>query len=837
MRLFFFLSLFALLVSAEEKRVTLQLSWLHQFQFAGYYMAVQKGYYKEAGIDLIIKEYTPANLNIPSDFTLHKSDVLIDATENNDILLLGASFQKSPMVLLSANLNVLSPKDVENRRVMITKGASSSASIMGMLAASRVDLSKVAFQKHSFRVEDLIEGRTDFMASYLSNELLVLQEKKIPYKVLDPSDYGFGFYDDFLTTTKSFEANNPELTKAFYEATIRGWEYAYSHIEESARVIYERYNTQHKELYRLIQEGEVLKTLAYDKKGEIGTITLQKLQEMVGVFKVLSYIKSDVIAEDLIYKHNKETLLSIEIDKRVMVGSIVFLFLLVLVLYLMYRDRKSKVFLESLMNNMGEGVFSVDASGELTWINPKALEMLGYKLSDVLAQAHELFHHHKQSGERYEFYECPVTLTMLDKEIRESEEYFIRSDGTFFPVLLVTAPVEDGVIALFRDITEEKKVHKILEDSHEVLQQISEQVPGLIYQCQHFNDGRKKVLFASKALAEIFEVSQAEAREDANIMYGRIVEEQREDFNAAMAKASQNYNVLRYDFRVALPLKGMRYLRLMAKPQLQEDGTLIWNGYVEDITEIEESHRELIEKDKIMIAQSRNAAMGEMINMIAHQWRQPISTISMAVNNILVNYELEIDDAIATKKSLQEILYTTQELSKTIEDFRNFFKQERELETAVVDRVIEDALHVVEGSLLSDGIEVVSSMQAPKGVRIFSRELMHVIINILTNAKEALAQSRSENRKIYIVTHQQEESTKITICDNAGGIKDEIFTHIFEPYATTKGHSNGTGLGLYISKVIIEQHLRGSLHAMNTKEGACFEIMLLQESRDKEELV
>jgi nitrogen fixation/metabolism regulation signal transduction histidine kinase len=180
---------------------------------------------------------------------------------------------------------------------------------------------------------------------------------------------------------------------------------------------------------------------------------------------------------------------------------------------------------------------------------------------------------------------------------------------------------------------------------------------------------------------------------------------------------------------------------------------------------------------------------------------------------------------------MYEIIKQTQQLSKTIEDFRNFFKQDKEVQEVLVDEVMQEALDVIKSSFINHSIEVVISYNSKQKMLLFARELMHVFINILNNAKEALVQKNVQNMKISITTKDRNDGVYIQICDNAGGIDKTIFPHIFEPYFTTKENTNGTGLGLYIAKIIVEQHLKGTLHAMNHKDGACFEIILLKESR------
>lgn len=240
--------------------------------------------------------------------------------------------------------------------------------------------------------------------------------------------------------------------------------------------------------------------------------------------------------------------------------------------------------------------------------------------------------------------------------------------------------------------------------------------------------------------------------------------------------------------------------------------------------QIEEGIAKNIETQKMMIHQSRLAAMGEMISMIAHQWRQPLSTIALLSNNMYLDVEMETLDQERLKTALLNTIELTQELSKTIDDFRNFFKPDNTLVETNLEDVFQDVLLVV-GKSIDYGNITIDHVCAYNGnVMIYKRELIQVMVNILKNAKDAFERHPLENQKIEIRSLQEGDNIVLSICDNAGGIDVEFMKNIFDPYFSTKDERNGTGLGLYISKIIVEKHLKGSLRAYNSEVGACFEI-------------
>jgi PAS domain S-box-containing protein len=246
---------------------------------------------------------------------------------------------------------------------------------------------------------------------------------------------------------------------------------------------------------------------------------------------------------------------------------------------------------------------------------------------------------------------------------------------------------------------------------------------------------------------------------------------------------------------------------------------------------------ELKRKDQLMMAQSRHAAMGEMIGMIAHQWRQPISGIAMNANNILLDIALETFDTASATVYAQDILDQTQHLSKTIDDFRNFFKPDKSVTSVNLKEIIEETFTIVKESLTNNGIQIKTTYLSETKVDAYSRELMQVFVNLINNAKDALLSRETKEPYIDICVDEDELYLNTTVCDNGGGISEAVLPKLFDPYFTTKDEKTGTGLGLYMSKMIIEDHLHGVIEAYNSNDGACFKVRLLKNSPKNEILI
>ena len=235
---------------------------------------------------------------------------------------------------------------------------------------------------------------------------------------------------------------------------------------------------------------------------------------------------------------------------------------------------------------------------------------------------------------------------------------------------------------------------------------------------------------------------------------------------------------------------------------------------------------EIRRKDQMMIQQSRQAAMGEMIENIAHQWRQPLNQLSLIQSNIFIEYELgrlsdtKMEEYQAQSESL--MAYMTQ----TIDDFRNFFLPKHESAPFCVCTSIRQALELLKPTLSRYHIRTDLDCDGKPSAIGHENEFSQVLINILNNAKDAMLEHRCEHPMLTIKVEAQKERVQIAICDNGGGVDTAIADKIFDPYFTTKFKSQGTGIGLYMVKMIMEKSMNGRVRVSNSKEGACFYLEL-----------
>lgn len=249
--------------------------------------------------------------------------------------------------------------------------------------------------------------------------------------------------------------------------------------------------------------------------------------------------------------------------------------------------------------------------------------------------------------------------------------------------------------------------------------------------------------------------------------------------------------------------------RCVAKSRfIKKDGKDIKMASLLDITELKT-------KDKLFFQQSKMAAMGEMLENIAHQWRQPLSLISTCASGIKINKELDMLEDEYLSNSLRLILKNTQYLSDTIDDFRKFFKPDKQKQEFDINEVIEKALELLKQKFEMNYIKINIDFTKPLVISGYENEFLQVVLNLLHNSCDALNSNLEKDKNIFIQTKISKNNKIITIKDNAGGIKPELLEKVFEPYFTTKNKFKGTGIGLYMSNEIISKHMDGDISIKN----------------------
>ena len=835
--------------SQNLQKTSIQLMWVDQFEFAGFYMAKEKGFYEKIGLDVEIKKYNLSTnvlnevLEKKADFGVNSSSLIIKKSLGKDIVILGSIFQSSPLIILALkDSRIKNIHDIKNKKLMMTSEQYEAAPLQSMLISENISLKSINLIDHSFNVDDLINKKTDFMMAYTTNEPYLLKEKGYESQIFHLKDYGFNFYEEILFTSKEFANNNPKLVKDFYDASISGWYYAFENIDETAQLIYEKYNPQNKSLASLIDEAKEMKKLVYDKENKIGTITKERINLIINTYKVLGLMKNSIDIDDLIYtKHlnNSFTLSKEESDYLKNKKEIKFCI-----------DPDWMPF-EKIEDNKHIGISADYVDIIESKLNVPITLVQTKSWSESLSKAKERV--------------CDIIPLIVKTDNRDK---YLNFTSPYIKLLLVMAGgIEDSFIEdinqyknkkigiskdyAFGEILKAKYPHLNfveVENMKDGFEQIQKgQISGFIENLTTIGFAiQKNYIGQIKIIAKLNETLEAgiSSRNDEPILNSifqkaldSIDSKKREEIYNKWVyvnyQKETNYDSLNkllfiiIGFILIFILFYRQYLLKKMNEELNEK------------IKIEMKKNE--EKTRISIQQSRMASMGEMLENIAHQWRQPLSTISVAASGIEIKKELNILNDEELSDSLRHIKNATQYLSNTIDDFRNFFVKDKIPSNINIRNTLNKTIDLISSTLAKEEITLIRNIQNINFTS-YENELIQVLMNIFINAKDALANRKSE-KLIIVVIKQIEDNLVIKIKDNAGGVDSSIIDKIFEPYFTTKHQFNGTGIGLYMSKLIVEKHLIGEISVKNidfifnskTYRGALFELVLPLNITNKKE--
>ena len=286
--------------------VNLQLRWKHQFQFAGYYAALEKGYYRDAGLDVRIHEGAPGKAPVDeviagrAEYGTANSEVLLARLKGSPLVALAAVFQHSPSVLLArADSGIRTPHDLVGRRVMFM-GGKHDTDFYAMLLREGIRPESVEILPSSYEIDDLISGKVDAFNSYLTNEPFILRRRGIDYVVINPSHYGIDYYGDILFTTEREIDDYPDRVKAFREASLRGWRYAMDHPDEMVGLLLDKYRVP-KTRDHLEFEATAARSLILPDLVEIGHMNPGRWRGMVEALKSSGMVDNDILLDGFIY--------------------------------------------------------------------------------------------------------------------------------------------------------------------------------------------------------------------------------------------------------------------------------------------------------------------------------------------------------------------------------------------------------------------------------------------------------------------------------------------------------------------------------------------------------
>ena len=310
--------LFAKNDSLDLREIHVQLNWKHQFEHAGFYAAINEGYYEKIGLKIILHEKNSDSniygdvLALKMDFAIGYSSIVLEYLEGKPLVALASFFQHSPLIFLSkTSSNIRNVSDMREKNVMVNIDTRSAASLLIMIKKEGLSLSSMNIQEHSYDVMDLINNKTDVIAAYISNQPYILKEKNIAYNIIDPANFGYDFYENILFTSKDLIEKNPKLVKNFLKATLKGWKFALENEDEIIKLILNKYSKE-KSYEALLYEAEIIKNSLMPANIAIGNIDKNRMKRIVDVYDEIGILNVNSKNIDaLIYNQNKHIVLSL----------------------------------------------------------------------------------------------------------------------------------------------------------------------------------------------------------------------------------------------------------------------------------------------------------------------------------------------------------------------------------------------------------------------------------------------------------------------------------------------------------------------------------------------
>ena len=497
-------------------------------------------------------------------------------------------------------------------------------------------------------------------------------------------------------------------------------------------------------------------------------------------------------------------------------------------------------------------IFTVDADWTILSANPFGASRMGYATDELEGRsALELFHDDDRAAVADQLQSCLETPGQVHRWLFRK----IRKDGGVLWVEETAQAVYDlngalNVLIVCQDVTERRRAEQELEEQEALLSNVLETLPIGVW----LVDAKGTILHGNQAGQRIWSGARYVGIEQYDEYKGWWSDTGKSiaprEWAAARAvirgetSLDEEIDIESFDgtrktiLHSAVPLLDASRritgaviinqditVRKKVEEALAEKRLLLEEANLSLEKRVAETVAESRKKDQILIQQGRQAAMGEMIANIAHQWRQPLNTLGLIVQELLMTYGSDRFNRGSLEAGVRRAMELILHMSRTIEDFRNYFKPEKEKTPFNVNQAVARTLSLVEPSLKNLDIHIEVAERDDVGLNGYENEYAQVLLNIILNCKDAFEERTIDKERIItIAVFKENGKSVVTVADNAGGIPEKVIDRIFDPYFSTKGPDKGTGIGLFMAKTIIEKNMGGRLTVRNTADGAEFRI-------------
>ncbi len=819
-------------------KVVLQLAWKHQFQFAGYYAAREKGFYKEAGLDVAIVEGRPELEPVDevvsgrAHFGVGRASILLHRLHGKPVMVLASVFQHSANILLAKRESgIASPQDMTGRRVMLLKG-DDAAEHIAMFRSEGVLLEQINAIPSSFNINDLIEGKTDVFSAYITNEPYYLEAKNIPVSIIRPISYGIDFYGDCLFTSEPEVNEKPDRVKHFRAASLKGWEYAMAHPEEIINLIRVQYEVNKTKAHLRFEAAAMGKLMMPDLI-PIGHMNPGRWKHMADTYVDLKMADPGYSLEGFLYDPNPlpdYTWIRWALGVSISIGLLIGLGSALLLIHNKklrkeIKQRKTaemalnseKAFSDKLIQANEAIIVGLDKDHCIHIFSEGAEKITGYQQKEVVGKdwfkiffkPDQLEEMNAVWGNAWENNPHSYVNPIMTKASKEKTISWTNSK------IEDTTTQTEFLLCVGQDISERIRAEKALKESEEQYRSMMASLKDAAYICspafriEYMNPAMKKRI-GRDATGEF--CYKAIYKRDDKCPWCIFDKVEKKEF---------------IDYEVADP-KDNRYFSVSNSPVAHSDGTVSKLTLFHDITEIKAIEENLRQARKI-------ESVGTLTGGIAHDFNNILSII-------LGNTELALGDIPKWSQAhmnLKEIRTASLRARDIIRRLLSFSRKTgKTLRPVNIAQLVQDALKFLR-STIPTTIAIHQDIQADEAAAMADPvQLNQVMMNLCINASQAMEKTGGKLMvrvekvmldKDAVRKHHdlnQGPYVRITVSDTGPGIDDNIIERVFDPYFTTREVGKGSGMGLAVVHGIVNNH--GGSVSINGRpgSGAVFNVLL-----------
>ncbi|MDD2789529.1 MAG: diguanylate cyclase [Sulfurimonas sp.] len=584
------------LLSAQDlDKVTLQLKWTHAFQFAGYYAAKEKGYYKDVGLDVTILPATPGMDPVESvvdkkaDYGVGSSSLLLSRAAGAKVVVLAVIFQESPYEI-HTNIAIHSLHDLIGKRIMLE---AQSGELLAYLHHEGISSDQLTLLPHSFNPQDLIDHNVDAMSGYISNEPYYYKLAKFSYRSFTPRSAGIDFYGDNLFTSEEELHENPQRVEKFREASLRGWQYAKEHKEEIINLIINKYAPT-LTFDQLQYESDQMIPLLQPDLIEIGYMNPKRWQHIANVYKELKLLPQEFTLDSFIYDSSNPLLPKWVTNTFISIAIFVIMILLMLSYVLRTNKilRNNKNLFKTLYKRSPLGLAMIDFdTGAFISANSSMINSTGYTVEELKHfTCWDLTptNFHEQLKEQFSLLNTNTSFGPYEKEC-------FKKDGSTYPVetmgFIMKDPSDKPIMWTFiKDLSEEKKIEEDLKLTNAKFQHLIENIAGDY--CFYIHDTNGIVTYISHSIIDMLGYTSEEAKVHySNFLSNHSINHQ---IIAKTKAALQGIKQANYLAEFIHKDNSKRWIEITESPIFDSKGMVIGvEGVMHNVTLLKESENKL----------------------------------------------------------------------------------------------------------------------------------------------------------------------------------------------------------------------------------------------------